>query len=208
METLKINESDKINKNFAEKIARLLTEGKIVILPTGTVYGLSCKYDNRDSIDKIHKIKKRNKNQPFIILISRLDDLKKLVSDINPAAGKIIKKFWDIKGPKSLTLIFKKNNSLESFITGGSPNIAIRLADTGFLREIISICGPITSTSATISGIKIYPKKIEDIPLEIREQADLIVENTSSLTGIESTIVNVTGKTPFLVREGAVKIVF
>ena len=208
MKTLKINASDKIDINIAVEIAELLMEGKIVILPTGTIYGLSCKYDRRESIDKIYKIKKRNKNQPFIVLISRQEGLKKLVSDINPAAVKIIKKFWDIKDPKSLTLIFKKNKSLEGFITGGSPNIAIRLADTGFLREIINICGPITSTSATISGIKIYPKKIEDIPSEIRKQADLIVENTSSLAGVESTIVDVTGETPLLVREGVVKIVF
>jgi len=208
MKTLKINGSDKITKNFISETAELLMEGKIVILPTGTVYGLSSKYDDRDSIDKIHNIKKRNKNQPFIILISRLDDLKKLASDINPTARKILKKFWDIKDPKPLTLIFKKNCALESFITGGSPNIAIRLADTGFLREIINICGPIISTSATISGIKTYPKKIEDIPPEIRKQVDLIVENTSSLTGIESTIVDVTGKNPVLVRDGAVKIVF
>jgi L-threonylcarbamoyladenylate synthase len=208
MKTLKINGSDKINKNFVAEIAELLMEGKIVILPTGTVYGLSCKYNDRDSIDKIYNIKKRNKNQPFIILISRLDDLKKLVSDINPTARKIIKKFWDIKDPKPLTLIFKKYIALDSFITGGSANIAIRLADTGLLREIINICGPIISTSATISGIKTYPKKIEDIPPEIRKQVDLIVENTSCLAGIESTIVDVTGETPVLVREGAVKIVF
>jgi L-threonylcarbamoyladenylate synthase len=183
-------------------------EGKIAILPTSTVYGLSCKYDDRDSIDKIYNIKRRNKNQPFIILISRLDDLKKLASDINPTARKIIKKFWDIKDPKPLTIIFKKNSTLESFITGGSPNIAIRLADTGFLREIITICGPIISTSATISGIKTYPRKIDDIHPEIKKQVDLIVENISSLTGIESTIIDVTGETPVLVREGAVKIVF
>lgn len=208
MKTLKINAPDKIDIDIAAEIAEFLLEGKIVILPTGTIYGLSCKYDNRYSIDKIQKIKQRNKNQPFIILISRLEDLKKLVADINPAARRIIDKFWGIKDPESLTMIFKKNNSIDNFITGSSPNIAVRLADTEFLREIIDICGPITSTSATISGIKTYPKKIEDIPPEIRKQADLIVENTSSLAGVESTIINVAGENPFLVRKGAAKIVF
>ncbi|HEY4696343.1 MAG TPA: L-threonylcarbamoyladenylate synthase [Candidatus Hydromicrobium sp.] len=208
MNTLKINERDKINKNIAREIAKLITEGKIVILPTSTIYGLSCKYDGRNEIEKIYKIKKRNKNLPFIILISSLNDLKILVSDINPAARKLIKKFWDIKNPKPLTLIFKRNSSLESFITSGSPNIAIRLADPGFLRNIINICGPIISTSATVSGIKSYPKKIADIPAAIRKQVDLIVEYTSPLAGVESTIVDVTGQTPVLIREGAVKISF
>src|SRR4030067_1116546 len=83
-------------------------------------------------------------------------------------SDKINKKILEYKEPKPSYNDFKKKQALESFITGGSPNIAIRLADTGFLREIINICGPIISTSATISGIKTYPKKIKDIPPEIR----------------------------------------
>jgi L-threonylcarbamoyladenylate synthase len=205
MNIIKINNPDRINKNTAEEIAKLITEGKIAILPTSTIYGLSCKYNDRNAIEKIYKIKKRNKNLPFIILISSYDDLKNLVSDINPIAKKIIKKFWDIKKPKPLTLIFNRNSSLENFITSGSPNIAIRLADPGFLRNIINICGPIVSTSATVSGVKSYPKKIADIPVAIKKQADLIVEYTSSLAGVESTIVDVTGQTPALIREGKVK---
>jgi len=59
MNTLKINERDKINKNIAREIAKLITEGKIVILPTSTIYGLSCKYDGRNEIEKIYKIKKK-----------------------------------------------------------------------------------------------------------------------------------------------------
>ncbi len=205
MNTVKINNPDKINKNIIKKIAELISEGKTVILPTSTIYGLSCKYNDRNAIEKIYKIKKRNKNLPFIILISSHDDLKSLVSDINPVAKKIIKNFWDIKNPKPLTLIFNKKSSLENFITSGSPNIAIRLADPGFLRNIINICDPIVSTSATVSGTKSYPKKIEDIPVTIRKQVDLIVECPSSLTGVESTIVDVTGQTPVLVRKGKVK---
>jgi len=205
MNTLKINNPDKINKNIIKKIAELISEGKTVILPTSTIYGLSCKYNDRNAIEKIYNIKKRNKNLPFIILISSYDDLKSLVSDINPVAKKIIKNFWDTENPEPLTLIFNKKSSLENFITSGSSNIAIRLADSGFLRNIINICGPIVSTSATVSGTKSYPKKIEDIPFTIRKQADLVVGYPSSLTGVESTIVDVTGQIPVLVREGKVK---
>ena len=205
MNTLKINNPDKINKNIIKKIAELISEGKTVILPTSTIYGLSCKYNDRNAIEKIYNIKKRNKNLPFIILISSYDDLKSLISDINPVAKKIIKNFWDTENPEPLTLIFNKKSSLENFITSGSSNIAIRLAGSGFLRNIINICGPIVSTSATVSGTKSYPKKIEDIPFTIRKQADLVVGYPSSLTGVESTIVDVTGQIPVLVREGKVK---
>ena len=205
MKTVKISNSYKINKNIIKKTAELISEGKIAILPTGTIYGLSCKYNDRNAKLKAQTKKKRSKNLPFIILISSHDDFKSLVSDINPAAKKIIKNFWDIENPKPLTLIFNKRDSLENFITSGSSNIAIRLAYPGFLRNIIKICGPIVSTSATVSGTKSHSKKIEDIPAAIREQADLIVEYPSSLTGVESTIVDVTGQTPVLVRKGKVK---
>jgi L-threonylcarbamoyladenylate synthase len=102
-------------------------------------------------------------------------------------------------------MIFKRNSSLEDFVTCGSSNIALRLAGSGFLRDLISICGPIVSTSATISGIKSYPKKIKEIPDAIVKEVDLIVECSSPLAGDESTIIEVTGANPVLVREGAVK---
>lgn len=205
MNTIKINNPDKISKNSAKEIAKPLAEGKILILPTGTIYGLSCKYNDRNAIERIYKIKKRNKNLPFIILISSHNDLRCLVSDINPIAKKIIKKFWDIKNPKPLTLIFRKRKSLEEFITSGRSTIAIRMAELKFLRDIVDICGPIISTSATTSGTKSYPKEIDDIPVAIRKKVDLIVDYSSSLAGVESTIVDVTGLTPVLVREGKVK---
>jgi len=172
MITIKINNPDEAGKTDLKKIAKIISEGKITILPASTIYGLSCRYDSKNSIEKIYKIKKRGKNIPLIILISGKDDLKKLASSINRTAEKIIEKFWDIKKPRPLTLIFKRNSSLENFVTCGSSNIALRLAGSGFLRDIISI---------------------------------LIVECSSPLAGEESTIINVTGRVPFLVREGAVK---
>jgi L-threonylcarbamoyladenylate synthase len=205
MITIKINNPDEAGKTDLKKIAKIISEGKITILPASTIYGLSCRYDSKNSIEKIYKIKKRGKNIPLIILISGKDDLKKLASSINRTAEKIIEKFWDIKKPRPLTLIFKRNSSLENFVTCGSSNIALRIAGSGFLRDIISICGPIVSTSATISGVKSYPKKVKDIPDAIIKKVDLIVECSSPLAGEESTIIDVTGRVPFLVREGAVK---
>lgn len=205
MITIKISDLDKIYKAEVKKIAKLISEGEIAILPTSTIYGLSCRYDSKNTIEKIYKIKKRDSNVPSIILISDKEDLRRLTSDISRAAEKIIEKFWDIKNPKPLTMIFKRNNSLEDFVTCGSPNIALRIAGSIFLRNIISICGPIISTSATISKIKSFPKKIKDIPDSIVKKADLVVECSLPLAGEESTIIEVTGRVPVLVREGAVR---
>jgi L-threonylcarbamoyladenylate synthase len=210
METIKIN-----NLNAAldttgkpldiKKIARYLAEGKVVILPTATIYGLSCKYNDRAAIERIYDIKKRNTDIPFIILISSIDDLENFTSKINITAEKIIEKFWHIKNPRPLTLVFEKKKSPENFITGSMNTVAIRMAELKFLRDIIDICGPIVSTSATISGIKIFPKKVSEIPAAIRKQADLTVESQTSLTGGESTIISVEKDIPVLIREGRVK---
>jgi L-threonylcarbamoyladenylate synthase len=196
----KITDISKINR-----IAEIISRGRIVILPTGTIYGLSCKYDHENAIKQIYKIKKRNKDLPFIIMISNPDDLKIFTRDINPATKIIIKKFWDTEKPGPLTLIFNKRENLKEFITGGKSTIALRVADCRFLRDLINICGPIISTSANISGTKKYPGKMEDIPARIKKQVALLVEYKFVLPGGESTIVNVTDDRPVLIREGRIK---
>jgi len=204
MYTIRIKNTNKVDRAAILKIAKSIKDGKIAILPTGTIYGLSCRYDRKDSIERIQKIKNRNKIQPFIILISKLDDLESFASDVNPAAKNIINRFWDTRDPEPLTLLFKKRKSLKESASGSRSTVAIRMAELKFLRDIIDICGPIISTSATISGVKGYPKKIESIPALLKKQADLVVECLFSLPGAQSTIVDVTDKAPVLVREGTV----
>lgn len=206
MNRIKINNLNTDGKpSWIKKIAGYISNGRIVILPTATVYGISCKYNDRSAIERICEIKKRNMDMPFIILISNPDDLKNFTSRINRTAENIINRFWNIENPESLTLIFTKKKYLKNFITGGRSTIAVRIAELKFLRDIIDICGPIVSTSATISGTKIFPKNVGEIPIAIRKQVDLIVEYQSRLPGVESTIVNVENNIPILIREGRVK---
>lgn len=206
MDIIKIDNLCKIKQpSVQDKIVKAIVEDRVIILPAGTIYGLSCSYNNKNAIEKIYKIKKRKKSLPFIILISGIDDLKLLASEINPTAEKLINKFWDIKNIEPLTLIFNREKHLKEFITDGKSTIAIRMAENEFLRSIIDACGPIISTSATISGIKKYPVKPGDIPDLIKKQADMIVEYGFSLPGVESTIIDVTAAEPVLIRQGGVR---
>ncbi len=206
MKIIKIKDHRKISKAIVKKISLFLLEEKTLILPAGTIYGLSCKFDSRIAIDNIYRIKRRKKELPFIILVSNTSGLNGMVDSISPAANSLMEKYWNIERPRPLTIIFKKNKGLEDFITGGSPNIAIRVAGLEFVRELIDICGPIVSTSATISGTKDSPLEIGDIPLSIKEEADLIVDWGQPLPGIQSTIIDASRPGPELVREGAVKL--
>ena len=205
MEIIKINNSDKINTKAAEETASLISKGKIAILPTATIYGISCIYNNNEALNKVYEIKNRARNLPFIILISNLSNLDYLVENINPAAKALIKHYWNIKNPSPLTIIFKKNKSIAPFITSGSKKIAIRRAGLKFIRQIINISGPIISTSATISGEDKSPVATEDIPDEIKEKVDLIVRFHGSLSGISSTIVDASDSKLSVIRKGEIK---
>ena len=198
-----------IQKNFSdssilEKISDLLISGKVGIMPTATIYGLSCVYDNEDAVKKIYSIKKRKSGTPFIVLISSIFQLGTLACEINDPVKKLITKYWDTKKPYPLTLILVKNESTGSFITGGRSTIAIRMAGLKAIRDIIDRTGPIVSTSATLSGTMLQPTTLDEVPPEIRQEADFVVDHFSSLGGRESTIIDLTRKEPVLLRQGAV----
>ena len=186
-----------------EKISDLLISGKVGVVPTATIYGLSCVYDNEDAVKKIYSIKKRKSGTPFIILISSISQLGTLACEINDPVKKLIRKYWDTKKPYPLTLILIKNKSTGSFITGGRSTIAIRMAGLRAIRDIIDRTGPIVSTSATLSGTMLQPTTLDEVPPEIRQEADFVVDYSSNLGGRESTIVDLTSKEPVLLRQGA-----
>jgi len=192
-------------EDAANVAARHISAGKVVILPTSTIYGLSCAYDNENALQKIYELKQRPKNLPFIVLISKIDSLLQLVGQINGTADILIKNYWTGKNSQPLTLVFKKNNSFDSFIAGGSEKIAIRLEGLEILKKIIELSGPIVSTSATISGMSLSPKSIKEIPEIIKKGADLTIDFGVDLPGTASTIIDVSGPEPVLIREGALK---
>ena len=204
MEKIYIGKKDPSGSNAVEKISALLSEGKVGVLPAATVYGLSCVYDDVDAVKKIYSIKKRKSGTPFIVLISSLSQLRVLAGEINDPVKKLIAKYWDTKDPYPLTLILPKNESINSFISGGRSTIAIRMAGLKVIRDIIDRTGPIVSTSATLSGTMLQPDTIDKVPASIKQEADFVADHGLSLGGKESTIVDLTGREPVLLRQGAV----
>ncbi len=201
MDTLVLNRQD--SRENTARIASALMDGKVLILPAATVYGISARYDDPDALKKIYMIKKRREHMPFIILISKRGQLDLLARQISGQGEKLVKKYWECDPPLPLTLVFKKSDMISAGTTGGRDTVAVRMAGLKVLRDIIDISGPIVSTSANISGQEIRPVSIGDIPLSIRQQADLAVMLDGGLKGKESTIVDVSGRKPALIREGA-----
>ncbi|MCL5073721.1 MAG: L-threonylcarbamoyladenylate synthase [Actinobacteria bacterium] len=205
MKTIRLSSKERASRDAAGIAAQYISAGKVIILPTSTIYGLSCNYTNKNALERIYELKQRPKNLPFIVLISKIDSLLQLVDEINETADILIKNYWTGQNNQPLTLVFKKNNSLDSFVTGRNEKIAIRLDRLEILKKIIELSGPIVSTSATISGIALSPKNIKEIPEAIKNNTDLIIDFGSDLSGTVSTIIDVSGPEPVLIREGALK---
>lgn len=150
MEYLTLNQE--IKKSAARKlIAGFLQRGKVVILPTDTIYGLSCLASCRPAIRKIKLIKNRDGRKPLLILVSSLAMLKKYVF-ISTVQEDWIKKQWSSKS-RPTTVIFKKKAVLPKELTGQAEGLAVRLPKSKFLIKIIETVGePIVSTSLNISG--------------------------------------------------------
>jgi L-threonylcarbamoyladenylate synthase len=201
---LEIESGYKYSRETAVAIAEAMAEGKTAILPTCTMYGLSCIYNNKAALDRIYEIKQRPKVMPFIILIADIADMDILTDRKNAFADALIEKYWLSLNPQPVTIIFEKNKNLPDFIAGGSGSIALRLECLQIIKDVINICGPIVSTSATISGTGQSPVSIAEIPGIIRNNVDIITAVKENLEGVASTIVDVTKDIPVIAREGKV----
>lgn len=199
-------------------IAKKLKKGSVAVLPTSTIYGLSCVYNNKEAIDKIYDIKKRPKNLPFIVLISKISQLDSLIEEKTNLAEKLIEKYWISENPQPLTLVFKKakikkknlkkdklkkdNHQKDNF----GNTIAVRLDPLPIINKIINLSGPLISTSATISGTNLSPRTINEIPEEVLQKVDLVLDYEKKLSGTASTIIDVSTENPIILRQGSVKI--
>ena len=181
----------KSDENSLFLAVEALKEGKVVILPTDTVYGFSTIIGENG--EKIRKIKGREEGKPFIVLIDSPESVKKLSNQKIPES---LLKYW----PGPLTII------LESTLNDGFPTVAVRCPGDEWLRKVIEQCGsPIYSTSVNRSGSPLLTKENEIIE-EFSSLVSLIVRAGDSLSSTPSTIVKIEGDGYKVIRQGAVKL--
>jgi L-threonylcarbamoyladenylate synthase len=183
------------NKIF--KIAvRALKEGKILVCPTDTVYGLCCKSSDKKAVERLFKIKRRKKSKPVSIFVKNLKEAEKIAF-----IGKEQKKF--LKNPK-ITSILKAKKSFPEGIEGKGKKIGIRIPDFKFLNKILrKIDFPLTGTSANISGkpasgnFKKVLKQFENK----KNQPDLLIDFGKLKENRPSRVVDLTFKNPKFLRK-------
>lgn len=187
-----------------QKIGEEVRNGKIIVYPTDTVYGLAGNFHDLNSIKKIYSIKERNFNSPLIALISDI----KYVSEIAfiddekfEIFEKLAKHFW----PGGLTIILNKKDNVPAIMVSNGNTVGVRIPNLQLSIDIIESCGGILpTTSANISGEK-TPKSFNEISEEIKKRCDLLIDAGECKIGEASTIIDLTKKTPKIIREGVIK---
>jgi L-threonylcarbamoyladenylate synthase len=197
--TYRIN-PDNPDPDIIQKAAAIIRKGGVVAFPTRCLYGLGADAFNPDAVARLFKIKQRPAENPILILIDSVDRLDGLVERISESAQAIMAKFW----PGRVTLVFKASDKVPDYLTAGSGKIGIRLAGHPAAAALAAaVRGPITGTSANLSG---QPgcHRIEDLPPAVGAELDLILDAGPLRGGRGSTVVDVTGHIPRVLREGIV----
>ncbi|EGG41764.1 Sua5/YciO/YrdC/YwlC family protein [Candidatus Nitrosarchaeum limnium SFB1] len=183
-----------------DQCVSILRKGGLVAFPTETVYGLGADGLNPKAIKKIFQAKNRPSDNPLIFHISNKKDVKKYTKDIPATAEKLIEKFW----PGPLTLILKKSSIIPKIATGGLNTIAIRMPSHKIALSLINSLGnPIVAPSANLFG-KPSPTLAKHVLYDLDGKIDAVIDGRNSVIGIESTILDLTTKTPTILRPGKI----
>ena len=180
--------------------AQLIREGRLVVFPTETVYGLGADALNADAVKKIFVAKGRPQDNPLIVHIADKKMLSELVQKVPKTAEMLIRKFW----PGPLTIILKRKSIVPDVVVAGGKTVAVRMPADPIARELIRISStPLAAPSANLSG-KPSPTLAKHVIDDMGGRVDCIIDGGDCRYGLESTVIDLTGKVPLLLRPGAV----
>lgn len=178
-----------------DELSTIIQHGGVVILPTETIYGFHAAADRHEAIARIDQIKRRDHDKPFLVLASSIEQAKAAGVVFHDDVEKKLANIW----PAPLSVILPTSRAVAA--AKGHASLAMRISTLPWLRRLCEIVGPIASTSLNRSGEGAICST-EEIPEEILNSVDAIVD-AGHLNGVPSTIVDLTGRSPIVVREGA-----
>lgn len=193
-------ENDELNMDAISKAAAFLEEGKLVAFPTETVYGLGGNALSKDASKHIYAAKGRPSDNPLIVHVADIKSVYPLVKELNEKAKMLMEKFW----PGPLTIILNKSDIVPYETTGGLDTVALRMPDNKAALKMIELSEvPVAAPSANTSG-KPSPTKAEHVYEDLDGKISMILDGGEVGIGIESTIIDMTGDTPTILRPGYV----
>lgn len=180
---------------------QILRAGGVIAFPTDTVYGVGAHALQPAAVERLYLVKERPRHLAIPLLLGRAEDLEMVVAQVPEVARRLIARFW----PGGLTIVLPRSPVVPDIVTAGSANVAVRLPDHPVPRALaMGLGAPICGTSANLSGHK-SPITAQDVLADLEGRIDLLLDGGPCPGGIESSIVDVTGPRPRLLREGAIK---
>ena len=182
------------------RAAEYITEGGLVAFPTETVYGLGADVFSEKAIKRIYVAKGRPFDNPLIIHIASIEELSILVRKIPRIAERLIETFF----PGPLTIIFPKHKNISPIITAGLATVAVRMPRHPITQKFLLACGtPVAAPSANRSG-RPSPTTWQAVKDDLNGRIDCILKGGRTIVGLESTVVDCTGKIPVVLRTGGI----
>ncbi len=186
-------------KNIA-LAAEALKAGKLVVMPTETVYGLAADATNKAAVKKIFSAKERPADNPLIVHIADIDQLETIAREIPKAARLLAERFW----PGPLTLVLLKAEDVHEEVTGGLNTVAVRMPAHPVALSLIRRAGiPIAAPSAN-RFMKLSPTRPQHVDAVLARKVEMVLDGGPSKVGVESTVVDCTSETPRILRPGGV----
>jgi L-threonylcarbamoyladenylate synthase len=190
----------KANRRGIEKAAQWILQGKVVAIPTETFYGLGADPLDGEALQKIFRVKERDGNNPLLLLVADRTWLPGLVKNIPPRAGPLMERFW----PGPLTLVFEASAHLPPLLTANTGKIGLRISSHPVARALVQVVGrAITATSANVSG-QPSASQAREVFQSLGKKIDAILDGGKTPGGFGSTVVDVSGVSPRIIRQGAI----
>jgi L-threonylcarbamoyladenylate synthase len=183
------------------RAVEVLRSGGLVALPTETVYGLGADAQNELAVRRIFAVKGRPSTHPLIVHVASLEDARAWAADVPPLGEALAKAFW----PGPLTLVLRRSALASDTVTGGQDTVGIRVPNHPLALALLRALpgGGIAAPSANRFG-RVSPTTAQHVRDELGDDVDYVLDGGASQVGVESTIVDVTGEAPRLLRPGGI----
>lgn len=178
--------------------ADVLVHGGVVAFPTDTVYGLGALTSRAESIERLYLIKGRNHTKAIAVLLASIPDLKKVAAKYNRAALQIAEAFW----PGPLTLVVPRRPDLPNALSS-SNTIGVRIPNHPVTLALLRLTGPLAVTSANLTGQE-NARTAREVLAQLDGRFHLLIDGGETPGGVPSTVVDVTGKKPVILRAGPI----
>ena len=185
-------------KDGLDEAVSLIKNGELVVFPTETVYGLGANAFDPVAVAKIFEAKGRPQDNPLIVHISRVEEVKDIARDVPEVFYTLAERFM----PGALTVVLPKSDLIPGIVTADGDTVAVRMPDHPVARELISRSFPLAAPSANRSK-HVSPTTARHVYDDLCGRVPLILDGGECGVGIESTVLDLTSGSPVILRPGA-----